>query len=115
LTPRPKHGRLFVADLNPRRGTETGKVRPVLVIQTDLLNDVGHPCTWILPCTTKLVAESLLRVLLPKGIAGNTADCEVMIDQGRAIDNDRIKRHLGVVPKAILVEVKDKVRRLGDL
>jgi len=104
-----------VADLNPRRGTEAGKTRPVLVVQTDLLNDVGHPSTWVLPCTTKLVGESLLRVSLPKGIAGNTADCEVMIDQGRAIDNGRIKRRLGMLPRPILAEVKDKIRRLGDL
>jgi mRNA interferase MazF len=115
LTPRPKHGGLFLADLNPRRGTEAGKVRPVLVIQTDLLNDIGHPSTWVLPCTTKLVGESLLRVLLPKGLGGITADCEVMIDQGRAIDNARMKRKLGIVPRAVLAEVKDKVRRLGDL
>jgi mRNA interferase MazF len=115
LTVRPRHGALFLADLNPRRGTKAGKVRPVLVMQTDLLNDVRHPSTWVLPCTTRLVGESLLRVSLPKGIAGNTAHCEVMIDQGQAIDNARIKRRLGMVPTSILNEVEDKVRRLGDL
>lgn len=115
MTPRPRHGGLFLADLNPRRGTEAGKVRPVLVIQTDLLNDVGHPSTWVLPCTTRLAGESLLRVSLPKSIAGNAAECEVMIDQGRAIDNRRIGRQLGIVPKVVLAEVKQKVRRLGDL
>ena len=40
-----RRGVLYLADLNPRRGTEPGKVRPVLVIQTDLLNDAGHPST----------------------------------------------------------------------
>src|SRR5437868_2900735 len=81
-----RHGGLYVADLNPRRGTEPGKSRPVLVIQTDLLNAVGHPSTLVLPCTSRLTGESLLRVLLPKGMAGNTSDCEIMIDQARAID-----------------------------
>jgi mRNA-degrading endonuclease toxin of MazEF toxin-antitoxin module len=32
----------YLADLNPRAGTQPGNARPVLVIQTDLLNDVGH-------------------------------------------------------------------------
>jgi mRNA interferase MazF len=61
-----RRGVLFVADLNPRMGTEAGKVRPVVVIQTDLLNEAGHPSTWVVPCTTRLVGESLLRVVLPE-------------------------------------------------
>jgi len=110
-----RHGALYLADLNPRQGTEAGKLRPVLVIQTDLLNQADHPSTWVLPCTTQLSGENLLRVSLPRGIAGNAADCEVMIDQTRAIDNRRLRRLLGEVPRPILQEVKEKLRRLGDL
>ncbi len=106
---------MYLADLSPRRGTDSGKVRPVLVIQTDLLSHVGHPSTWVLPCTTRLVGDNLLRVVLPSGLAGNTADCEIMIDQSRAIDNARLKRRLGVLPRPVLAEVKAKLRRLGDL
>ncbi len=110
-----RRGCLYLADLNPRRGTESGKSRPVLVIQTDLLNDAKHPSTWILPCTTRLSGENLLRVPLPKGIAGNGQDCEVMIDQSRAIDNRRFKRALKTLPVSLLREVEEKLRRLGDL
>jgi len=106
---------LYLADLNPRRGTEPGKVRPVLVIQTDLLNDTGHPSTWVLPCTTRLSGENLLRVVLPRGIAGNREECEVMVDQSRAIDNRRIVRALKPLPRSILAEVVEKLRRLGEL
>jgi mRNA interferase MazF len=109
------HGRLYLADLNPRFGTESGKTRPVLVIQSDLLNSVGHPSTWVLPCTTRLTGGSILRVVLPAGIAGNQQDCEVMIDQGRAIDNRRFHKSLGRLPRILLHEVKDKLRKLGDL
>ena len=115
MTPAVQHGGLYVADLSPRRGTEPGNPRPVLIIQTDLLNAVGHPSTWVLPCTTRMTGESLLRVLLPRGAAGNAADCEVMIDQSRAIDNRRLKRRLGTVPPRLLAEVKEKLRRLGDI
>ncbi|HYD47239.1 MAG TPA: type II toxin-antitoxin system PemK/MazF family toxin, partial [Terriglobales bacterium] len=83
--------------------------------QSDLLNEVGHPSTFVLPCTTKLVGESLLRVLLPGGMAGNQADCEVMIDQGRAIDHQRLKRKLDSLPKPILAEIKEKLRLLIEL
>jgi mRNA interferase MazF len=110
-----RHGGLYLADLNPRQGTEPGKARPVLVMQTDLLNEAPHPSTWILPCTTRLSGENLLRVQLPRGIAGNTADCEVMIDQSRSIDNRRFRKPLGQLPRPVLNEVKLKLRLLADL
>lgn len=110
-----RRGFLYLADLDPRVGTEPGEVRPVLVIQTDLLNEVGHPSTWILPCTTRLTGENLLRVVLPPGIAGNREECEVMVDQSRAVDNRRLVRALKPLPRSILSEVVEKVRRLGEL
>ncbi|MGH7318727.1 MAG: type II toxin-antitoxin system PemK/MazF family toxin [Candidatus Rokuibacteriota bacterium] len=112
---RIRRGLLYLADLNPRRGSEPGKVRPVLVIQTDLLTEAGHPSTWVLPCTTRLSGENLLRVMLPRGVAGNREECEVMIDQSRAIDNARFVRALRALPRALRREVEEKLRRLGDL
>jgi mRNA interferase MazF len=111
---RIRRGLLYLADLKPRRGSEPGKVRPVLVIQTDLLNETGHSSTWVLPCTTRLSGENLLRVSLPQGIAGNREGCKVMIDQSRAIDNRRFVRALRALPRALLREVEEKLRRLGD-
>jgi mRNA interferase MazF len=112
---RIRRGWLYLADLNPRRGSEPGKIRPVLVIQTDLLNETRHPSTWVLPCTTRLSGENLLRVQIPRGLAGNREDCEVMIEQSRAIDNRRFVRALRALPRALLREVEEKLRRLGDL
>jgi len=90
-------------------------LRPVLVVQTDLLNQADHPFTWVLPCTTRLTGDNLLRVCLPRGIAGNAADCEVMIDQSRSIDNRRFRRLLGALPRAIRAEVKHKLTLLGEI
>ena len=110
-----RRGSLYLADLNPGRGSEPGKIRPVLVIQTDLLNEAGHPSTWVLPCTTGLSGENLLRVPLPRGIAGTRQECEVMIDQSRTVDNRWFARALRALPRALLREVEDKLRRLGEL
>jgi mRNA interferase MazF len=110
-----RYGGLYLADLNPQRGSEAGKTRPVLVIQTDLLNEAHHPSTWVLPCTTRLTGESLIRVFLPKGIAGNEKDCEVMIDQSWAIDNRRFRQALEFLPAPILDECKEKLRSLAEL
>jgi mRNA interferase MazF len=110
-----RRGILYLADLNPGLGTETGKTRPVLVIQSDLLNETGHLSTWVLPCTTRLAGQNILRVSLPKGMAGNREDCEIMIDQSRAIDNRRLVRMLKPLPRSILREAEDKLRRLTEL
>lgn len=110
-----RRGTLYLADHDPRRGTEPGKVRPVLVIQTDLLNEAEHPSTWVLPCTTRLTGENILRVPVPRGMAGNRHDCEIMIDQSRAIDNRRLVRKLKALPASVLGEVEDKLRRLAEL
>lgn len=85
------------------------------MVQTDLLNEADHPSTWVLSCTTRLTGENLLRVELPRGIAGNAVDCEVMIDQSRSIDNRRIRKPLGQIPRSILNEVKLKLKLLADL
>ncbi len=110
-----RRGTLYLADLSPRRGTGSGKTRPVVVVQNDLLNDAGHPSAWVLPCTTRLVGDNLLRVVLPRGIAGNVEDCEVMIDQSRAIDNARFVKALRPVPAAIVREIEEKLRLLAGI
>ncbi len=55
---RLKKGDIYLANLNPQKGNEIGKLRPVLVYQTNLLNEVGHLTTIILPLSTYLIDDS---------------------------------------------------------
>jgi mRNA interferase MazF len=48
-----KRGEIWIANLNPKQGKEVGKTRPVLVIQSDFLNEVGHTTTIIVPISSK--------------------------------------------------------------
>ena len=90
-----KRYEIWIADLNPRFGTQTGKTRPVVIIQTDLLN-AFHPSTIICPITTNVKPTAkILRVHLAKGSARLKEDCDVMIDQVRAIDNKRLLKKIG--------------------
>ncbi|HMI65757.1 MAG TPA: type II toxin-antitoxin system PemK/MazF family toxin, partial [Cyclobacteriaceae bacterium] len=80
-----KQFEIWIADLNPRIGTETGKIRPVIVVQTNLLNKT-HPSTIICPITTNVKIESeILRVHLEKSKFGLKEECDIMVDQVRAI------------------------------
>ena len=85
-----KRGEIWLANLNPGKGTEPGKTRPVLIIQCQDLLDVSHPSTLIIPLTTKLVdnAEPLRLRILPEGQLEKASD--LLIDQIRAIDNRRL-------------------------
>ncbi|MEA2625576.1 MAG: PemK-like, MazF-like toxin of type toxin-antitoxin system [Candidatus Binatota bacterium] len=57
----------------------------------------------------------MLRVELPAGVAGNRRDCDVMIDQCRAVDRARLRRPLGALPPPVMAEIGEKVRLVGDL
>jgi mRNA interferase MazF len=106
---------VWVADLNPRQGTEPGKVRPVVVVQTDALNP-HHTSTLVCPLTTKLGrSENLLRVRLNKGEGGVAKDSDVMLDQMRAMDNERFRRRMGQVPMEKMEELRNKLVSLLDL
>jgi len=88
---------VYTADLNPRIGTEPGKIRPVIVIQTNLLNEI-HPSTIVCPITSKVQPEAnILRIHLTKGEAGLERNSDVIVDQIRSIDNRRFRDHLGEI------------------
>ena len=90
---------VYLADLNPRFGTEPGKIRPVVVVQTDLLNN-HHPSTIVCPLTTHIHPQSdILRVHLRKGEAGLMERSDIMVDQIRALDNRRFLKRLGMIGK----------------
>ncbi len=107
---------IWIADLNPQIGTEPGKTRPVLVIQTNLLNKIPHPSTIVCPVTTNIKKDAeILRVHLSKGTANLQQPCDIMIDQIRAIDNKRLTKKLGVLPDELVDLVKENIQIILDL
>ena len=110
----PQYGHLYVADLNPRFGTEPGKVRPIVVVQTDALNR-SHPSTIICPLTTKVAGfANPLRVALPNGVSGLDRASDILIDQIKAIDNRRLRRILGPLSDPYLSELRQKLLLILD-
>ena len=88
----PDRGEVWLADLDPRRGTEPGKRRPVLIVQSRALLDAGHPSTIVAPLTTSLIDDAEpLRNRFPR-TGRLSRDSDVLVDQLRAIDNRRLVR-----------------------
>lgn len=107
-----KKGQVYIADLNPRMGTEPGKVRPVVVIQTDLLNGV-HPSTVICPITTNVQPKvKYLRVHLAAGEGGLKEPSDILVDQIRAIDNLRLNKMTGKISPRSMRKLMENIRIL---
>ena len=110
-----KQFEIWIADLNPTIGTEPGKVRPVVVVQTDLLNKY-HPSSIICPLTKNVRKEiEILRIHLKKGTCGLEENCDIMLDQIRAIDNKRLIKKVGAIPIDLVTPIKDNLKILFDI
>ena len=96
-------------------GTETGKIRPVIVVQTDLLNR-EHPSTIICPITTNVNPDAeILRIHLKKLKFGLKEDCDIMIDQVRAIDNKRLLKKVGEVDSYVSEKIRKNLKIVLDI
>ncbi len=57
----------------------------------------------------------ILRVPLKEGMANLHQDCDIMIDQIRAIDNNRLVTKVGSLPIDLIPLVKENIRIILDL
>ena len=104
---------IWLADLNPRMGTEPSKTRPVVIIQTNLLNEF-HPSTLVCPITSNVNKDiNLLRVHLRKNQLDKLSD--VLVDQIRAIDNTRLINKLGALTNEQIKTLQQNLRIVLDL
>lgn len=104
---------IWLVNLNPSRGTEPGKTRPVVIVQTNLLNE-EHLSTLVCPVTTNVNPEiELLRVHLKKGQLDKPSD--ILVDQIRAIDNRRLIKKVGSLTKDQVTILKENIKVVLDL
>lgn len=109
-----RRGEVWIADLNPRKGTEPGKTRPVLIIQSQNLNDAEHPSTIVLPLTTNLIDDAdPLRVRIR---SEKLRASDILIDQIRAIDNRRlVKGPVARLGSSTMAKIEAALREVLDL
>ncbi len=104
---------IWIADLNPTRGTEPGKIRPVVIVQTDLLNEI-HPSSIVCPITSGVNKNSkILRVHLRKGQLEVASD--ILVDQIRSIDNKRLIRKVSQLSKEQMETLRKNIKIVLDL
>ena len=85
-----RRGEVWLGNLNPNRGAEIGKARPVLIVQADFLIAQGHPTIIVLPLTTQVRAsKEPLHVTIPARDELEET-CQVMPEQPRTLDRNRL-------------------------
>ena len=106
-----RRGDIYMANLNPFKGSEQGGTRPVVVLQ----NDIGNfycPTLIVSPLTSRLEKNELpthYRVRKAKNLPAKSI---VLLEQIKTIDKQRIKHYLGKLPSDEMREV-DKLMRIS--
>jgi mRNA interferase MazF len=112
----PERGEVWLANLNPRLGTEPSKTRSVLIVQGQALINAGHLSTLIVPLTTNLIddAEPLRIRVHAQSLLRRESD--LLIEQLRAIDNrSLIKGPLARLDERTMERVASALREVLDL
>jgi mRNA interferase MazF len=101
-----KQGEIWLADLNPSKGSEQGGFRPVAILSGNLVNQY-LPVVITAPLTTKVKGYKGNPVLKPSKANGLKDDSEMLIFQICSVSKDRLVKKLGIIePEELQLAVK---------
>lgn len=101
-----KRGDVYLADLDPTKGSEQAGCRPVLVFQHDTLNKVTRTVV-VIPFTKTLrMAHLPSCILVPAGEGGLRYDSVALCHQIRALDKSGLLTCWGTLPSIRLAEIE---------
>ncbi len=104
---------IWLTDLGEKAGTEPGKIRPSVVVQSSFLT--GLPSTLICPITSNPWLKGLLRIEIKGGISGLQRDSFILIEQIRALDNSKFLQLLGELPLEDQLHLNESLKIVLDL
>lgn len=114
--PQVLRGDVFMANLEPRAGSEQGGTRPIVVVSRDAINK-NSPVVVICPITDaankKKIYPSHVRV--PSGKGGLRMDSVVVCEQVRAISNTRLCDRLGNFDRTVMTSIEAALKITLDL
>lgn len=110
-----KRGEVWLANLNPTRGSEQAGTRPVIIFQNDAINQFTTTLLTI-PLTTNLRRAALPScVKVGKGEGGLKSDSVVLCHQLRVLDKTRLQRKLGSISQQTIDEIESCVLFTMDI
>jgi len=100
-----KQREIWMADLNPAKGTEQNGIRPVVVISGNAMND-NLNIFIVCPLTSKIKKYAGCVVINRTPETGLQIDSEAITFQVRTISRDRLISKLGVITSEQLAKIK---------
>jgi mRNA interferase MazF len=106
-----KRGDVVWANLNPTIGSETGKVRPCVIIQNDVGNKYS-PVTIVAVITSqkRLSQKYPVDVWVEIGEGELDVPSIIQLDQIRTVDKKRIVRRLGHLSHSVMKEIDQAIK-----
>lgn len=102
-------GDIYLANLNPIVGHEQAGLRPVLILQSSILNEKLNTVV-IIPITSNIKYAHLLTTFLIKQAWSHLPkDSVALLHHVRAIDKIRLKKKIGHLSKNQLEILKTKL------
>ncbi len=104
-------GHVYIADLEPVRGSEQGRTRPIVVLSNDAIHATS-PVITIAPLTSASNVPRLFPtdVFVAAPEAGLSVDSVVMLSQIRTIAKIRITKELGELSPTTMVLIEKAAR-----
>ncbi|HLC31335.1 MAG TPA: type II toxin-antitoxin system PemK/MazF family toxin [Candidatus Nanoarchaeia archaeon] len=103
-------GDIVVANLEPVKGSEQGGIRPVLIIQNNVLNKYA-PTTIIAPITSKIYTKEYpTNVFIKKEDSRLSKDSTILLNQLRTIDKSRIIKKIGLANNFTMNKVDKAIK-----
>ena len=110
-----RRGEVYIAVLDPVRGREISKTRPILIVSNDRNNDFSGTVT-VLPITsTNLKKIYPFEVFLPKGSGGLPKNSKVKADQIRTLDKNRLAKRVGELEREEIAKIEKAMKIHLDL
>ena len=104
-----RRGEIYWVDWNPGRGSEQKGIRPALIIQNDVGNELS-PNTIIAGCTTAKIKPYPFIVPVTKKESGLPKDCSIDLATIMTIDKTRLGDKVGELTKQKMVEVDEAIK-----
>jgi mRNA interferase MazF len=109
-----RRGEVYAVDLEPVRGSESNKVRPVVVVSNDTANAtaarLGRGVITVVPVTSNVDRLYPFQVLLPAEATGLQRGSKAQAEQVRSVAVERIGARLGEVPDELMHQVDEALR-----
>ncbi len=110
-----RRGEIRLADLDPVRGSEAIKRRPVVIVSNDAANAAadsrGRGVVTVIPVTSSVATVYSFQVLLPAAETGLRRDSKAQAEQVRSLDVERLGSVIGRMPADLMADVDEALRR----